>query len=194
MCGRYYIAEEDTAEDLKRIIEEVNRRYNDDPSIKTSGEIRPTDTIPVLANSPTLMPGVYAMRWGYTMPDGSPMFNARSETAASKAMFKDGMTQRRCIIPASFYFEWEKRGKERIKYAIGPEGSSMLYMAGIYRKEGNRAACTILTRDPAAEIAFIHNRMPVVLPAEAVSDWLNIRYDATEVLQTAKLHMEYRLS
>ena len=91
MCGRYYIADEDTAEDLKRIIDEVNRRHNGDPSIKTSGKIRPTDTIPVLANTPSLQPGAYAMRWGYTMPDGTPMFNARSETAASKVMFKDGM-------------------------------------------------------------------------------------------------------
>jgi putative SOS response-associated peptidase YedK len=85
-----------------------------------------------------------------------------------------------------------KAWKERVKYAIGTEGSSMIYMAGIYRKEGNRAVCTILTRDPAAEISFIHNRMPVILPAEAVSDWLNIRYDATDVLRSAMLNMEYR--
>lgn len=125
-------------------------------------------------------------------PGGTPMFNARSETAASKVMFKDGMAQRRCIIPASHYFEWEKRGKERIKYAIAPEGSHTIYMAGIYRKEGNRAACTILTRAPAPEIAFIHNRMPVILPAEAIADWLNIRYDAQDVLRSAVVDVGYR--
>lgn len=189
MCGRYFIAEDDPTDELMQIIEAVNRRS---ANVKTSGEIRPTDTIPVLANTPTLQPCAYAMRWGYTMPDGTPMFNARSETAASKAMFKDGMAQRRCIIPASHYFEWEKRGKERIKYAIAPKGSRMLYMAGIYRKEGNRAACTILTRAPAPEIAFIHDRMPVILPAEAVADWLNIRYDAADVLQTAMLNLKFR--
>lgn len=189
MCGRYFIDEDDPTDELMQIIEAVNRRS---AKVKTSGEIRPTDTIPVLANTPALQTGAYAMRWGYTMPDGTPMFNARSETAASKAMFKDGMAQRRCIIPASCYFEWEKRGKERIKYAIAPEGSHMLYMAGIYRKEGNLAACTILTRAPAPEIAFIHNRMPVILPAEAVRDWLNIRYDAADVLQTAMLNLKFR--
>lgn len=189
MCGRYFIAEDDPTDELMQIIEAVNRRS---ANVKTSGEIRPTDTIPVLANTPTLQPCAYAMRWGYTMPDGTPMFNARSETAASKAMFKDGMAQRRCIIPASHYFEWEKRGKERIKYAIAPKGSRMLYMAGIYRKEGNHAACTILTRAPAPEIAFIHDRMPVILPAEAVADWLNIRYDAADVLQTAMLNLKFR--
>lgn len=189
MCGRYFIAEDDPTEELMQIIEAVNRRSAD---VKTSGEIRPTDTIPVLANTPALQTGAYAMRWGYTMPDGMPMFNARSETAASKVMFKDGMAQRRCIIPASYYFEWEKRGKERIKYAIAPEGSRTIYMAGIYRKEGSRAACTILTRAPAPEIAFIHDRMPVILPTEAVSDWLNIRYDAQEVLRAAVVDVEYR--
>lgn len=189
MCGRYFIDEDDPTDELMQIIEAVNRRSAD---VKTSGEIRPTDTIPVLANTPALQPSAYAMRWGYTMPDGTPMFNARSETEASKAMFKDGMAQRRCIIPASCYFEWEKRGKERIKYAIAPEDSRMIYMAGIYRKEGNRAACTILTRAPATEIAFIHDRMPVILPAEAVRDWLNIRYDAMDVLRTAVVDVGYR--
>lgn len=194
MCGRYYIAQEDTAEELQRIIDEVNRRYKGDPTVRTGGEIRPTDVIPVLANTPSLKPGAYAMRWGYTMPKGAPMFNARSETAASKALFQDGMRQRRCIIPATCYFEWEKRGRERIKYAIGTQGGATLYMAGIYRKEGDRAACTILTREPAENISFIHDRMPVILPAEAIADWLNIRYDAVEVLKAAETNLEYRLA
>ena len=69
----------------------------------------------------------------------------------------------------------------------------MIYLAGIYRKEGNRAACTILTREPAESIAFIHNRMPVILPAEAIGDWLNARYEATDVLKAAQTDMGYRL-
>ena len=189
MCGRYYIAEDDAAEELRQIIEAVNRRST---NVKTGGEIRPSDTVPVLANSPSLQPGAYAMHWGYTLSDGKLLFNARSETAAEKAMFEDGMSQRRCLIPATCYFEWEHRGKDKIKYAIAPEGSRMIYLAGIYRKEGNRAACAILTREPAESIAFIHNRMPVILPAEAVSDWLNIRYDAVDVLKAAQENMQYR--
>ena len=136
MCGRYYIAEDDAAEELRQIIEAINRR---NPDAKTGGEIRPGDTVPVLANSPSLQPGSYAMHWGYTLPDGKLLFNARSETAAEKAIFKDGMAQRRCLIPATCYFEWEHRGKEKIKYAIAPENNDMIYLAGIYRKEGHRA-------------------------------------------------------
>lgn len=190
MCGRYYIAEDDAAEELRQIIEAINRRS---PDAKTGGEIRPGDAVPVLANSPSLQLGAYAMHWGYTLPDGKLLFNARSETAAEKAIFKDGMAQRRCLIPATCYFEWEHRGKDKIKYAIAPEDSHMIYFAGVYRKEGNRAACTILTREPAESIAFIHNRMPVILPAEATADWLNVRHEVTDVLKAAQMEMEYKV-
>lgn len=82
MCGRYYIAEDDAAEELRQIIEAVNRR---NPDAKTGGEIRPGDTVPVLANSRSLQPGAYAMHWGYTLPDGKlapfqrPQRNCRGE-------------------------------------------------------------------------------------------------------------------
>ena len=191
MCGRFYIAEADTAEDLLRIIDALNRRYKGITHVKTQGEIRPTDIIPVMANSPSMSTGVYAMKWGYTMPDGKPMFNARSETAATKPLFSDGMRQRRCIIPATLYFEWQKAGTQKIKHAIATAGSDMIYMAGIYRIEGTRAACSILTRPPADCISHIHNRMPVILPAEATRDWLNLRYDPNEVLAAALTNMTY---
>ena len=179
MCGRYYIAENDAAEELRQIIEAVNRR---NPDAKTSGEIRPGDTVPILVNSPSLQPGAYAMHWGYTLADGKLLFNARSETAAEKAMFKNGMTQRRCLIPTTCYFEWEHRGKEKIKYAIAPQNSNMIYFAGIYRREGNHASFTILPREPAASIAFIHNRMPVILPRECAKGWLSAEYSAKDIV------------
>ena len=191
MCGRFYI-EEDTAEDLQRIIDALNRRYNGNSPAKTKGEIRPTDIIPVVANSPSMAISAYAMKWGYTMPDGKPMFNSRSETAATKPMFADGMKQRRCIIPATLYFEWEKHGTQKIKHAIFPTGSDMIYMAGIYRIEERRAACSILTRTTADCIAHIHDRMPVILPKEAVPDWLNLRYDPQEVLSAALGEMTFQ--
>ena len=192
MCGRFYIAEEDKAEELQRIIDLMNRKYNGNPSIKMQGEIRPTDTIVTIANGQSMQQGVFAMRWGYTMPDGKPMFNARSETAAVKPLFADGMKQRRCLIPATCYFEWEKRGEEKIKHAIAPQDSDMIYLAGIYRREGNQAACSILTREAADCVAHIHHRMPVILPSEAITDWLNPRYDAVEVLRAAQTNMNFK--
>lgn len=187
MCGRYYIREEDSASDLQEIIDQLNRKGQ---TVKT-GEIFPSDTVPVIANSKSMQPSPFAMPWGFTMPDGKLIINARSETAAEKPLFRDGMQQRRCLLPASHYFEWEKRQREKIKYAIKPSGSDMLFMAGLYRIEGNKARFTILTRTPADSISFIHDRMPVILPKEAMRDWLNLKYSATDILRAAMATVEF---
>ncbi|MDY2834180.1 MAG: SOS response-associated peptidase, partial [Candidatus Aphodomonas sp.] len=84
MCGRYYIAEEDSAAELQEIIEQLNRRGAE---VKT-GEIYPTDTVPVLANNKSMVIAPFAMKWGYTLPDGKQIINARSETAADKPLFR----------------------------------------------------------------------------------------------------------
>ena len=120
------------------------------------------------------------------------VFNARSETAAEKALFADGMKQRRCLIPADSYFEWEHLGKKKQKYEITPNGSAGFCLAGIYRIEQGIAVFSILTREPAESISFIHDRMPVILPTAAASDWLNPRYNGIEILKFAVLDMSYR--
>lgn len=190
MCGRYYIPDEDSAAELKEIIDRINRRHNAGPVLKT-GEIAPSDTAPVLANNRSLAVTPFAMKWGYTMSNGKLVFNARSETASEKPLFRDGMTQRRCLVPAAHYFEWEKRGREKIKYAIKPADVSVLYMAGIYRIENGIPVFSILTREPASSISFIHDRMPVILPRELTTDWLNLRFKAEEVLRSATLDISF---
>ena len=197
MCGRYYIAEDDPSDELSRMIDELNRKKTPE-GLKTSGEIFPSDIVPVLANSRKQDVQPFAMRWGYAFPNGRPIINARSETAAQKPMFKDGMRQRRCVIPASHYFEWERRGAARTKYAIRPAHADTLYLAGIYHLENHDGvivpAFTILTRDAAPSIAFIHPRMPVLLPADAAPDWLNPGYNAEEVIAAALTDMEYQFA
>ena len=86
MCGRYYVPDEDSAADLREIIEQINRRANAGPVVKT-GEIAPSDVAPVLANNRNLAATPFAMRWGYRLGNGKLLFNARSETADAKALF-----------------------------------------------------------------------------------------------------------
>ena len=191
MCGRYYIDDGIDANELREIIDEVNRHSNAD-QVKTSGEVFPTDTVPIIANSRAMVPSAFAMSWGYSLPDGKRIINARSETAEEKAMFRDGMAQRRCVVPATNYFEWERAGKQKTKYAIRPAGNGLMYMAGIYRVENGRPVFTILTRDPAESISFIHNRMPVLLPSDMVPDWINPKYSAGDLLRNAILDVQYR--
>ena len=136
-------------------------------------------------------PTPFAMKWGYTMDNRAPIINARSESAAEKPLFRDDMQQRRCLIPAAHYFEWERMGKQKIKNAIKPVGSKAMYMAGIYRINNGTAEFTILTREPGACIRHIHDRMPVILPRDILADWLNMRYNAIDVLKSALTEMHY---
>ena len=186
MCGRYWIDDGRDSVELGEIIEQVNRRPASEP-VKTSGEVFPTDVVPVIASSKRLLPEAFAMEWGYALGDGRRVINARSETAAERPLFRDGMRQRRCAVPATRYFEWERTGGKRTKYAIRPERGGLFYLAGLYRMLSGRPEFVILTRQSADSIAFIHDRMPVILPSELVADWTNPRYDAGEILGHAVL-------
>ena len=128
------------------------------------------------------------MRWGYTLEGGRRLINARSETAATRPMFRDGMRQRRCAVPATNYYEWQRAGGARKeKYTIRPADGELFYMAGIYRIESGRPVFTILTREPAEPVAFIHDRMPVILPTDLVADWLDPGSAPGEILEHAVL-------
>lgn len=115
MCGRYYIAEEDQAEELRQIIDMICRKHNGDGSVKTAGEIFPSEKVPVITTSRAQKIIPFPMEWGYSTSDGNRLINARSETASQKPTFKDGMLHRRCIIPASWYFEWNRNEPGRPK-------------------------------------------------------------------------------
>ncbi len=185
MCGRYYIEEDDASIELMEIIDAINRRENH-PEFKSSGEFFPGDTAPVAALNRKKEKSAFLMKWGYAMGD-KLVFNARSESAASKPLFREGIVNHRCLIPASNYFEWDRR---HTKFSVkGADGKSILYMAGIYRMEGLLPVFTILTRAPAEQISFLHDRMPVILPAEAMGDWLNTNYRAEEVLRAARMDL-----
>ena len=101
------------------------------------------------------------------------------------------MAHRRCAIPAAHYFGWQKTETGKTKYAIAPKESKGMLLAGIYRFESNTPVFTILTRAPSEDIAMIHDRMPVILPQEALSDWLNPRYQGVEILSAALTSMTY---
>ena len=108
------------------------------------------------------------MRWGFTRYDGKgSIINARSETVTEKPMFQKAMRERKCLIPASWYFEWKAIGAgKKQKHAISLPGQNAIYMAGIYREEKDidLPVFVILTREASASVSSVHNRMPVILP------------------------------
>ncbi len=184
MCGRYYI-EIDNIE-LNSIIAEVEKKA----TVKT-GEIYPTNTVPVLSPNGTMT----AMRWGFPRYDNKgEVINARSETAAEKNMFRYPTMEGRCLIPASWYFEWEKRGSKKIKYALAAPDNRPVWLAGLSRRDAKTgdSLFVILTRPAWSGISFIHDRMPVILPKEIHDEWL-FGHDPKGTMNRASDEIRYRL-
>lgn len=86
MCGRFYVPEDSETAMLRKILENLETR---NVSVKT-GEVSPGDVVAVIASNRELKPQPFGMFWGYHLPNGKLLFNARSETAAQKAIFADG--------------------------------------------------------------------------------------------------------
>ena len=82
-------------------------------------------------------------------------------------------------------------GARKQKYEIAPADVNGFFLAGIYRIEQGRPVFSILTKDPVESIAFIHNRMPVILPKDAMTDWLNPKYNGIEILSSAVSDMRF---
>lgn len=182
MCGRYFI-DSDADGPLRQIVDALNRRG---VAAKTGGEIFPTDAVPVVARSRAGAEKPFAMRWGFSLGGSRTLINARSETAAELPAFSDAMRRRRCLVPASGYYEWLRRSGRADRYAVRLSGEEPLFMAGLYRYEGDRPAFVILTRESAEAVRPMHERMPVILPPEAARAWLSPETDAWEALRAAR--------
>ena len=199
MCGRYYIdadAENDMLTECIRQAQERASRMG--ITILTHGESAPTCIAPVIATSSSRREaGAFPMRWGFTHPKHNVLvFNTRSETAAEKPLFCNSIQDRRCVIPASRYFEWKKEsGGKKTKYAFEQESGEPLYLAGLYlRSSQTSLPCfTILTRDATDSIKEIHGRMPVVLPVGAVGDWLSPETPYQELATNAVIGLKYNM-
>ena len=192
MCGRYWT---DDSEEFREFVAEMNRspladRWREKKKeIRTGGEILPTDVAPVIAPDRRGGRKIYPMKWGFA--GRSLLINARAETAAVKETFREAWHRRRCIIPAAGYFEWEhlteSGGKKRSgdKFLIRPAKEGLTYLCGLYRIEEGMPVFVVLTREPAEEIRFIHNRMPLILPGELVNEWIRPDADPEGILKNA---------
>ncbi len=107
-------------------------------------------------------------------------FNARSETLADKPSFRNAYKRRRCLIPASGYYEWARLDdNNKQPYWIGKKDNEPFAMAGLFEdwtdiETGELIeSCTIITQNAYAELSHIHTRMPVILPESYYSQWLS---------------------
>lgn len=175
MCGRYSL--EATASEIAEAFGlaeaiAVPARYN----------IAPTQQVPIVR----LDPGgterrLEVLRWGLTPAwarGPRPIINARSETIAEKPSFRRAFGERRCLVPATGFFEWQKLGAAKQPYCIRQHDGRLFAFAGIWDQcpdeQGDPAeAFAILTCGPNRTMEPIHNRMPVILDAAAYARWLD---------------------
>ena len=197
MCCRYWA---DESPEIREIVEEMNgsplvSKWQKTTGITTYGEVRPTNVVPVTASNKVGERSVFPMKWGFT--GRTLLVNARTETASTKATFKNAWASHRCIVPASWYFEWEHiilndgRKKTGQKYLLQPKGSTMTWLCGLYRIEEGLPVFVVLTREPGEEIRFIHDRMPLILPKELINPWIHPDTRPEELLGEALTDMVY---
>ena len=128
------------------------------------------------------------MQWGFpprwpTKTAAKLLINARAETLSEKPTFKESFQRRRCIIPADGFYEWSKDKKQFCFYL---RNQSSFGLAGIYEENnspaGKETSFVIITTAPNKLIEQVHNRMPVIIPADKQSLWLdNTRFDKSQL-------------
>lgn len=177
MCGRYELNTEKDNNEINNIIAEINTLYPE-ANYKT-GEIFPTNSVPILTGSEDKVLPVI-MNWGFPKWDGKGVIiNAKSETTKDKNLFKTALWSKRCVIPSTGFFEWQKKDerKAKDKFLFTCKESPVLYMAGIYNAyrtgEELRDCFVIFTRSANRFMEDIHDRMPVILYQNEIQDWLN---------------------
>lgn len=169
MCGRYTI-EEDESVDLRALYDEL--RVSHPFATVKSGEIFPTDTVPLLCfggEKRPLCPAVGV--WGFPKAKGgaSVIINARAETAADRPMFRECFSRRRCVVPTSGYFEWSL---DKVKHKFSFPDNTVTYLAGLWMPDPMGARFVVLTTVANPSVSPVHHRMPVILPPDALTDWV----------------------
>jgi putative SOS response-associated peptidase YedK len=132
--------------------------------------------------------------WAKDAAIGRRLINARLESLAEKPAFREAASRRRCLIPASGFYEWgaADRGRKKQPYFVAPVGEPLLALAGLWERWGTPAGerletCVIVTVAANPELAAIHDRMPLLVPRSAHAMWLDPH---TSVAAVAELALE----
>ena len=124
--------------------------------------------------------GTELLQWGFPGFDkGKLLINARAESVKDRPTFADSYAERRCVLPAAGFYEWDKK-KEKVTFTV-PE-NRILYLAGIYRPYGEEKRFVVLTREANASMAQVHDRMPLILSRAEVWPWVNGGSEADDIL------------
>ncbi|MDC1096216.1 SOS response-associated peptidase [Pelagibacteraceae bacterium] len=180
MCGRYKITKPitKTIDLIKTNIKVENiDNYNAHPSQK----------LPIIksyTNGKTLELYEWGLipEWSKKLEKFSPLINARKETLIEKVTFKNLIQTSRCLVLADGYYEWKRKEKNKIPYYFTKENDELMFLAAIHQ---NNQFC-IITREATEEISEIHHREPLIVNQSQINNYLNVKKDAMEVLNSIK--------
>ncbi len=179
MCGRYRLSRR------KQAIEDYFAVEPSDLAWEPRYNIAPTQSVLTIRHQPggatrrmSLAQWGLIPSWSKHASVATGMINARSESAGSKPAFREALSTRRCLMPADGFYEWQKlpRAKQPFCFEVGP--GEIFAFAGLWDQwksatGGITESCSILTTTPNSVTADIHNRMPVIVPADDYDSWLD---------------------
>ena len=175
MCGRY--SANDKVNDWI-----INYCSLPSEGVLRVGDIRPGERAPVIVEGKT-KPLVVPMTWGI-QGNGNLIINARKETLWEKPTFRNLIQHRRCLLPASCFYEWDS-GKHKV--TLYGKDDDMLFLAGVYQPEADGGRFVIITAPADETVKPIHDRMPVRIPEALIDEWLSNTERTREILEMTSI-------
>ena len=180
MCGRYVITKP-VSKTLDLV--KTNIKVEDTDNFNA----HPSQKLPVI-KSYTNGKALENLEWGLIpswakdKKDFKPLINARVETLVEKISFKKLIQTSRCLVVADGYYEWKRVEKEKVPYFFQREDNDLIFFAGIFQ---DNKFC-IITREASNEIKEIHSREPLIINKSQINNYLNIKKNGMEILNTIK--------
>jgi len=197
MCGRFVgaFSAEVLMDEMSEALSGANMTLSlvDDKTLFAPNfNTAPTHTVPILRHEESVVV-VDPMQWGLVPswskdPNvGSKMINARSETITEKPSFRQSVPRRRCIIPMSGFYEWDRSDpKRKIPYFVTREDGHLMLVAGIWTPSpalDGRHTFSLITRESVDDLSYIHSRSPVELHADDALEWMGNPVPPLELFQ-----------
>ena len=175
MCGRYFFGD--------RTAYEIEREFGFETGsvVMEEGDVVPSAS-PIVLSGKRAGAGadinIPKMFWGLTGKDKKLIINARAESALDKPMFAGSVENRRCVMPAAGFYEWDR---DKNKVTFYRKDRSPIYLAGFYQLSENKDSFVILTTAANESMIKVHDRMPLMIDRTQVRDWLNDAAAAKEM-------------
>ena len=152
-------------------------------------DVLPSDASVVICEKGSGLSAV-SMKWGFANPYRKGLIiNARAETAMEKQLFSDSIQNRRCVIPASGFYEWDS-AKARFRFTV--PGDELVYLAGFFRAEQGAERYTVLTTAANESMKRVHDRMPVMIDRSEIGMWIRDRDRLAQFLERPQMQLAAR--